>query len=266
MGFAALLSQSFRMTLRDWRSGEVRLLVVALAVAVAALSSVAFFVDRAQRALERDAAMFIGGDLALDSDRPIDPSIGTQAGELGLQVAQTVTFPSMAVSGLHPERNVLTALKAVSSAYPLRGAIKLRGARGEIAAAGGTPGGHGAGAAGQPRDVPPAGGRRSAIRRALLQLVAAAAAARPTAAVAAGRAAGSARGAGARAPVPDAGGAARCDAGCGGGRHGGTPLFAAPDRQLRGAALPGPAAARPGGPVRSAVRLGRLHRMRRRGA
>src|SRR5258706_5551632 len=137
MSPAALLSQSFRMTLRDWRSGEVRLLVVALAVAVAALSSVAFFVDRAQRALERDAAMFIGGDLALDSDRPIDPSIGTQAGELGLQVAQTVTFPSMAVSGLHPERNVLTALKAVSSAYPLRGAIKLRGARGEIAAAGG---------------------------------------------------------------------------------------------------------------------------------
>jgi putative ABC transport system permease protein len=137
MGFAALLSQSFRMTLRDWRSGEVRLLVVALAVAVAALSSVAFFVDRAQRALERDAAMFIGGDLALDSDRPIDPSIGTQAGELGLQVAQTVTFPSMAVSGLHPERNVLAALKAVSSAYPLRGTIKLRGAQGEIAAAGG---------------------------------------------------------------------------------------------------------------------------------
>jgi putative ABC transport system permease protein len=132
-----LLSQSFRMTLRDWRSGEVRLLVVALAVAVAALSSVAFFVDRAQRALERDAAMFIGGDLAVDSDRPIDPSIGTQAGELGLQVAQTVTFPSMAVSGLHPERNVLAALKAVSSAYPLRGTIKLRGAQGEIAAAGG---------------------------------------------------------------------------------------------------------------------------------
>src|SRR6267378_6288019 len=92
MSPAALLSQSFRMTLRDWRSGEVRLLVVALAVAVAALSSVAFFVDRAQRALERDAAMFIGGDLALDADRPIDPSIGTQAGELGLQVAQSVFF------------------------------------------------------------------------------------------------------------------------------------------------------------------------------
>src|SRR5258708_39499381 len=115
MSRAAVLSQPFRMTLRDWRSGEVRLLVVAFAVAVAALSSVAFFVDRAQRALERDAAMFIGGDLALDSDRPIDPSIGTQAGGLGLQVAQTVTLPSMAGRGPHPERNVLAALQAGSS-------------------------------------------------------------------------------------------------------------------------------------------------------
>src|SRR2546427_12745259 len=128
MGFAALLSQSFRMTLRDWRSGEVRLLVVALAVAVAALSSVAFFVDRAQRALERDAAMFIGGDLALDSDRPIDPSLGTQAGELGLQLPQTVTFPSMAVRGPPPARNVLAALKAVSAAFAPRAPITRRAA------------------------------------------------------------------------------------------------------------------------------------------
>ena len=75
MTLRGLIAQSLRMVARDWRSGEVRLLVAALAVAVAALSSVAFFVDRAQQALQRDAAMFLGGDLALDSDRPIDASI-----------------------------------------------------------------------------------------------------------------------------------------------------------------------------------------------
>jgi putative ABC transport system permease protein len=134
---AGLLAQSLRMTARDWRSGEVRLLVAALAVAVAALSSVAFFVDRAQRALERDAAMFIGGDLALDSDRPIDASIRTGAVDAGLQVAESVTFPSMAASGAHSERSMLAAIKAVSSAYPLRGTMKLRGPSGDAAAAGG---------------------------------------------------------------------------------------------------------------------------------
>ena len=136
MTFAGLLAQSLRMTARDWRSGEVRLLVVALVVAVAALASVAFFVDRAQRALERDAAMFIGGDLALNSDRPIDTSFGSQAAAVGLEIAQTVTFPSMAVSAQHPERNVLAAIKAVSSAYPLRGTMKLRTPDGEVAARG----------------------------------------------------------------------------------------------------------------------------------
>jgi putative ABC transport system permease protein len=127
------------MTVRDWRSGEVRLLALALAVAVAALSSVAIFVDRAQRALERDAAMFIGGDVALDSDHPIDASIPDQAAALGLQIARTVTFPSMAVSLQHPERNVLSAIKAVSGAYPLRGSIKLGAAPGVAAPAGGPP-------------------------------------------------------------------------------------------------------------------------------
>jgi putative ABC transport system permease protein len=139
MTWAGLLVQSFRMTLRDWRSGEVRLLLAALAVAVAALSSVAFFVDRAQRALERDAAMFIGGDLALDSDRPIDAAIAAQAAAFGLQIAQTVTFPSMTLSAPHPDRDVLSAIKAVSSAYPLRGTMKLRAAQGEAAAAAGGP-------------------------------------------------------------------------------------------------------------------------------
>jgi putative ABC transport system permease protein len=133
MTLASLLAQSLRMTARDWRSGEVRLLAAALAVAVAALASVAFFVDRAQRALERDAAMFIGGDVAIDSDRPIDPSLAVQAEARDLQVAQTVTFPSMAVSAAHPDRSVLAAIKAVSSAYPLRGAIKLRAPHGDAA-------------------------------------------------------------------------------------------------------------------------------------
>ncbi|HUD25118.1 MAG TPA: FtsX-like permease family protein [Burkholderiaceae bacterium] len=141
MTAGGLLVQSLRMTARDWRSGEVRLLAAALAVAVAALSSVAFFVDRAQRALERDAAMFIGGDLALDSDRPIDASIADQAAAFGLQLARTVTFPSMAINGVRPDRSVLSAVKAVSATYPLRGALKLRAAAGDAAAAGGPPAG-----------------------------------------------------------------------------------------------------------------------------
>ena len=41
-----MIRQAIRMTLRDWRAGELRFLLVALIVAVSALSAVAFFVDR----------------------------------------------------------------------------------------------------------------------------------------------------------------------------------------------------------------------------
>jgi putative ABC transport system permease protein len=48
--------QSVRMTQRDWRAGELRFLLIALALAVAALSAVGFFVERLNAALSRDAA------------------------------------------------------------------------------------------------------------------------------------------------------------------------------------------------------------------
>ncbi len=134
-----LLAQSFRMTVRDARAGEVRLLCAALAVAVASLTSVGFFVDRAQRALQRDAAMFLGADLVLESDRPIEPSIRARAESLGLATAQTVTFPSMVASDAHADRSVLVAVKAVSPGYPLRGALSLRRGQGSAAADGGPP-------------------------------------------------------------------------------------------------------------------------------
>ena len=51
-----IVLQSMRMTQRDWRAGELRFLLIALALAVAALSAVGFFVERLNAALSRDAA------------------------------------------------------------------------------------------------------------------------------------------------------------------------------------------------------------------
>ncbi|MCX8004476.1 MAG: ABC transporter permease, partial [Burkholderiaceae bacterium] len=58
-----LLRQALRMTLRDWRAGELRLLAAALALAVAAVASVGFFVDRLRLGLQRDAAQLLAADL-----------------------------------------------------------------------------------------------------------------------------------------------------------------------------------------------------------
>lgn len=122
-----------RALLRDARSGELRLLALALVIAVAAVSSVGFITDRVGRALERNSAQMLGGDLALNSGEPLQPSFIEHAAQLGLATARTVQFPSMASSA---DSSQLVSLKAVEHGYPLRGQVKvsaLPGADGEPA-------------------------------------------------------------------------------------------------------------------------------------
>ncbi|HJV52585.1 MAG TPA: FtsX-like permease family protein [Noviherbaspirillum sp.] len=121
-----MLLQSLRMTLRDWRAGELRFLLVALIVAVAALSSVGFFVDRMRAGLERDAHQLLGADLVVNADQPIDDAWREQARRRGLRLADTVAFPSMAIAGAGEQSvSQLVSLKAVSPGYPLRGQLTL---------------------------------------------------------------------------------------------------------------------------------------------
>ncbi|MDS1142082.1 FtsX-like permease family protein [Pusillimonas sp. SM2304] len=107
---------------RDWNSGELRLLLLALLIAVAAVTSVGFLADRVGRALERDSAQMLGGDLALRADEPIPAQFLAQAEARNLATAQTLQFPSMVSGGDDAQ---LVSLKAVSQAYPLRGALRL---------------------------------------------------------------------------------------------------------------------------------------------
>jgi putative ABC transport system permease protein len=120
-----LLKQALRMCLRDWRAGELRLLAAALVVAVAAVTSVGFLVDRIRLGLERDATQLLGADLVVSSDTPIAARLRDEAAAAGLATAATVVFPSMAFAEADAERNVLAAVKAVSPGYPLRGALRI---------------------------------------------------------------------------------------------------------------------------------------------
>ena len=107
---------------RDWRSGELRLLILALIVAVAAVTSVGFLADRVGRALERNSAQMLGGDLVLQSDVPIQSRFLDQARKNQLAAAQTMVFPSMVSSVSNSQ---LVSLKAVGPGYPLRGAVHI---------------------------------------------------------------------------------------------------------------------------------------------
>ncbi|GAB3443086.1 FtsX-like permease family protein [Massilia solisilvae] len=121
-----MFKQSLRMTLRDWRAGELRFLLVALVVAVSALSAVGFFVDRMRTALNRDAHQLIGADLLVSADQPVRADWRREAERRGLVLADTAVFPSMAQAG-EGDASVaqLVSVKAVSKRYPLRGQMRI---------------------------------------------------------------------------------------------------------------------------------------------
>ncbi|HEY0587348.1 MAG TPA: FtsX-like permease family protein [Pseudoduganella sp.] len=121
-----MFRQALRMTARDWRAGQLRFLLVALVVAVAALSAAGFFIDRLRSGLNRDAHQLLGADLVVVADNPVPAAWREEALRRGLLVADTLAFPSMAQAGEgDTARSVLVTLKAVSPGYPLRGRVKV---------------------------------------------------------------------------------------------------------------------------------------------
>ena len=111
---------------RDLRAGDLRLLMLSVALAVAALTAVGFLADRMQSGLWRDARQLLGGDAVVVSDQNTPPAFVQKAKQLGLQTNTNVTFPTMARSAAEQgAASRLVALKAVESGYPLRGQLQI---------------------------------------------------------------------------------------------------------------------------------------------
>lgn len=124
-----------RFVRRELRSTEARILVLALAVAVASVGAVAMFADRVKAAFTNQANVLLGADAMISGDRPLPPDFATQAMAMGLRVTDSTRFGSMvsahSATGGPAKESVLSDVKAVSAPYPLRGTIEVRGARGE---------------------------------------------------------------------------------------------------------------------------------------
>ncbi len=117
------LPLSLRMLWRDWRGGELRLLAVAVVVAVAAVTSVAWLAERVAGATEARAADLLAADRAVEFTQDIPDEWIQRARELGLRTALTAVFPSIVLSG---DMTRLVSAKAVSDGYPLRGEVLVR--------------------------------------------------------------------------------------------------------------------------------------------
>ncbi|MBK5970511.1 MULTISPECIES: ABC transporter permease [Thiorhodovibrio] len=114
---------ALRLLGRDWRSGELGLLVAALVLTVAAVTAVGFFTDRIAGAIERQGGELLAADLVIASSSPVAASFSTQARDADIKTAETATFRSVVLAG---NKTQLVQAKAVSPEYPLRGTLRIQ--------------------------------------------------------------------------------------------------------------------------------------------
>ena len=110
-----------KMLARDWRGGELGVLVIALVLAVGVVSGISAFTTRLQSALEQESHRFLAAYAVVRSGSDLPVTWLQQAQSNGLQQALTLVFPSMVYAG--QENMYLASVKAVSAAYPLRGEL-----------------------------------------------------------------------------------------------------------------------------------------------
>lgn len=116
------VSLALRLLGRDFRGGELTVLLVAIVLAVAAMTAVGFFTDRVGRAIKAQAGAVLAGDLVVSARDPIDATYLERGRELGLATARSVSFPTMMLAG---DENALGFVRAVSDGYPLRGDLLI---------------------------------------------------------------------------------------------------------------------------------------------
>ena len=124
---------ALRLLRRNAKSGEARVLLVALFIAVASVTTVSFFADRVESALNNQANELIAADVVVTSDKPVDARFYEEAKRLKLTEAEATTFPSMVAGDEARGQGVnLAEIKAITTGFPLRGKIRIADAQGGV--------------------------------------------------------------------------------------------------------------------------------------
>ncbi|BDC81097.1 ABC transporter permease [Aeromonas hydrophila] len=112
----------FKLLRREGFNGELRWFVLALALSVACVLSVALVADRLDAGLKASGRDFIGADRVLRSATPAPAAWLEQAAKAGLAVQTTVSFNSML---FHGDALQLASIRAVPEDFPFYGKLEL---------------------------------------------------------------------------------------------------------------------------------------------
>lgn len=113
---------ALKLLFRDWRSGELNILLFSIVLATATITAISLFTSRLENSIGDEAAVFFAGDARIQSSQPIEQAWIDQAEQSQLQHSQALSFRAMAFAG---DDMQLSAVKAVSSSYPLKGELQV---------------------------------------------------------------------------------------------------------------------------------------------
>jgi len=113
---------AWKLLKRDWKGGQLSLIAFSLVLAVAVVTSIAMVADRVEKALNRETSSFLAADLVVNSSKTFADNYLREAKAKNLQSATLLEFSSMLFNG---DESNLASVKAVESAYPLRGKLTV---------------------------------------------------------------------------------------------------------------------------------------------
>ncbi|WP_259369324.1 ABC transporter permease [Colwellia sp. MB02u-10] len=123
-------TQSLRLLHHELRRGELTIIFIAIALAVATVFSLTGFSGQIKYAIVANSTNTIGADRVLRMSSEVDTSIIEKSQTLALQYARKIETESMAFAG---DNMLLSELDAVSDTYPLRGELRIKTSLTQIA-------------------------------------------------------------------------------------------------------------------------------------
>lgn len=116
------LSLTQRLLWRDWKSGELNILLCSLLLAIATVTCISLFTSRIHNSIYEEASHFLAADAKVSGSLPVHKEWKAHAELIGLQTADIIRFRAMSFS---EKGMVLTQVKAVSKEYPLKGQLSI---------------------------------------------------------------------------------------------------------------------------------------------
>lgn len=114
---------AMKLLWRDWRGGELNVLVAALLVAVTTVTGIGLFSDRISNSIIDEAGSLLAADAQITGSREIPQQWKDDVAALPLRTAELTEFRAMTF-GANNEMQ-LASVKAASEGYPLKGELKV---------------------------------------------------------------------------------------------------------------------------------------------